>query len=69
MELKSFVHQLGLQARHFRQFLSGQRFIERTAFTRLTQLLPLRPKLFKQRFVAFCKAFADLFHLRFLIVS
>ena len=41
-----------LQARHFRQFLSSQRFVERTAFTRLTQLLPLGMKLFAQWFVA-----------------
>src|SRR6266581_2807524 len=64
---KSRAHHLCLQACHLRQFLSSQRFIERTAFTRLAQLLPLRPKLFKQRFVAFHKALTDLFHLRFLI--
>src|SRR5947207_12523509 len=68
-KLKSFAHEFGLQARHFRQFLSGLRFIERTAFKRLAQPLPLGLKLRKQRFVAFRKAFADLFQLRFLIVS
>src|SRR5882724_3331873 len=66
---KSRAHRLCLQACHFRQFLSSQRFIERTAFTRLAQLLPLRPKLFKQWFVAFHRALTDLFHLRFLIIS
>src|SRR5438445_7816114 len=47
-KLESFTHQLRLQARHFRQFLSSQRFIERTAFARLAQLLPLRSKLLHQ---------------------
>ena len=52
MKLEFLAHQFGLQARHFRQFLSGQRFVERTAFTRLAQLLPLGPKLFAQRLIA-----------------
>src|SRR2546423_9365240 len=33
MERKSGPHHLRLQACHFRQFLSSQRFVERTAFT------------------------------------
>jgi hypothetical protein len=65
----AFAHQLCLEARHFRQFLSSQCFVERTAFARLTQLLPLGSKLFAQGFVSFGKAFADLFDLRFLVLS
>ena len=46
-ELNSRAHQLGLEACHLGQFLSSQRFVERTAFTRLA----LR-SIFKQVFVA-----------------
>src|SRR5688572_5369028 len=69
MKLVPLAHQLGLKASHFRQFLSSQSFIERTAFARLTQLLPFGVKLFAQRLVGLGKALADLFHLCFLVVS
>src|SRR5215218_7602188 len=69
MKLEPLAHQLGLEARHFRQFLSSQRYVERTAFARLAQLLPLGTKLLVQRFVALGKAFADLFQLGFLVVG
>ena len=49
MKLESLAHQFGLQARRFRQLLSSQRFVERTAFTRLAQLLPLGSQLVEQR--------------------
>ena len=69
MQSCSLAHQFCLKARHFRQFLSSQCFVERTAFARLTQLLPFGVKLFTQRFVGLGKAFADLLHLCFLVVS
>ena len=68
-KLKSRTHQLGLEACCFRQFLSSQRFIERTAFVRLTQLLSLCAQLFEQRLVRGREALANLLQLRFLIVS
>ena len=67
-ELNSRSHQLGLEARHLGQFLSSQRFVERTAFIRLAQLLPLRLQLIEERFVAFHKALTALFDFSFLIV-
>src|SRR3982751_4385406 len=69
MKLVLLAHQLRLEARHFRQFLSSQRFVERTAFVRLTQLLALGTKLFAQGFVPLGKAFADLLHLSLLVLS
>ncbi len=69
MKLEPLAHQFGFEGSHFRQFLSSQSFIERTAFARLTQLLPFGLKLLAQRFVALGKALADLFHLSFLVVS
>src|ERR1700754_2143963 len=69
MQLKVLAHGFRLETRHFRQFLSSQRFVERTAFARLAQLLAFGPKLVMQRFVALRKALADLFHLRFLVLS
>ncbi len=69
MKLEPLAHQFGFEGSHFRQFLSSQSFIERTAFARLTQLLPFGMKLFAQRLVALSKAFVDLFHLSFLVVS
>src|SRR5688572_18279213 len=69
MKLVPLAHQLGLKASHFRQFLSSQSFIERTAFARLTQLLPFGVQLLAHGFVALGKALADLFHLSFLVVS
>ena len=64
-----FAHQLGFKRCYFRQFLSSQRFVERTAFVRLTQLLTLSLKLFAQGFIPFGKAFADLLHLSLLVFS
>src|SRR6185369_15509586 len=69
MELELFAHHFGLKARHFRQFLSSQCFVERTAFARLTQLLSLGSKLFAQGFVSFGEAFVDRLHLSFLVIS
>jgi hypothetical protein len=69
MELEPLAHQLGFKGSHFRQFLSSQSFVERTAFARLTQLLPFRTKLVERRLVALSKAFADCLHLSFLVVS
>src|SRR5215208_8412234 len=69
MKLRTLAHQLRLEARHFRQFLSRQCFVERTAFVRLTQLLSLGMKLFAQGLVCLGKVFADLFDLRFLVLS
>ena len=69
MELEPLAHQFGFEGSHFRQFLSSQSFIERTAFARLAQLLPFGMKLLAQRLVALSKAFVDLFHLSFLVVS
>src|SRR5258707_2424804 len=69
MKLELLAHQFGLEACHFRQFLSSQCFVERTAFPRLTQLLSLRMKLFAQGFITLGVAFADLFDFRLLVVS
>ena len=69
MKLEPLAHQFGFEGSHFRQFLSSQSFIERTAFVRLTQLLSLRMKLFAQGFVSFGIGFADLFDLGFLVLS
>ena len=63
-----YAHQLSLKRRDFRQFLSSQRFVERTAFVRLTQLLALSLKLLAQGFCLFGKAFADLLHLSLLLI-
>ena len=68
MDLKFRAHQLGLEARHLRQFLSSQRFVERTAFIRLAQLLTLCAQLFVQRFVRRGEALANLLQSCFLIV-
>ena len=68
MELKSRAHHFGLEACHLGQFLSSQRFIERTAFVRLTQLLSLCAQLLHQRLVRCREALANLLQLRFLIV-
>src|ERR1044072_2751224 len=63
VKLVAFAHQLRLEARHFRQFLSSQCFVERTAFACLTQLVALGTELFAQGFVLRSKGFADLFYL------
>ena len=55
VKLVALAHQLRFETRHFRQFLSSQRFVERTAFACLTQLLPFSAKLFLQGFVSFRK--------------
>src|SRR5215475_464754 len=51
MHADSFTHQLRFKTRHFRQFLSGQCFVERSALARLAQFLPFSPKLIAQRLV------------------
>ena len=69
MKLEPLAHQFGLEGRHFRQLLSSQCFVERTAFARLAQLLPLGPKLIAQRLVGLRGALADLFQFGFLVVG
>ena len=69
MQSCSLAHQFCLKARHFRQFLSSQCFVERTAFAGLTQLLTLGSKLFAQGFVSFGEALTDLFDPGLLVLS
>jgi hypothetical protein len=69
VKLVALAHQLRLETRHFRQFLSSQCFVERTAFVCLTKLQALGSNQFVQGFVQLAKDLADLLHLGLLVLS
>src|SRR5262245_56654517 len=69
MHSESFTHQFSFKTRHFRQFLSGQCFVERSALTCLAQLLAFCPKLIAKWLITLRIALAVLFHFCFLVIS